>query len=186
MAVQVLRHRFTVEEYHRMGEGGVLSPEARVELIDGEIIEMAPIGSPHAGTTLFLDRWFAFRLDERAYVIVQSPVLLPPHSEPLPDLAVVRPRPDHYRSGHPRPEDIFLLIEVSDTTGEYDRTLKLPLYARAGIPEVWIVDLAAQCVEVYRGPSPGGYEQMERFSRRQVVSPQAFPDLHLPVDDILG
>jgi Uma2 family endonuclease len=186
MAVQVLRHRFTVEEYHRMGEAGIFSEEDRVELMEGEIVETAPIGSPHAGTTDYLHDTLSQMLGNRARVRAQSPIVLVPDSEPLPDIAVLRYRSDFYRGGHPRPEDIFFLIEVSDTTGEFDRTVKLPVYGRAGIPEVWIVDLAAQCVEVYVGPSPHGYERMQRFSRGQVVSPQAFPDLELAVDEILG
>jgi len=186
MAVQVLRHRFTVEDYHRMGQAGILSEQDRVELIDGEIVVMTPIGSPHAGTTTFLHGWFLPRLVGRALIREQNPVVLSPHSEPQPDLAVVLPRSDHYRHAHPRAADIFFLIEVSDTTAEFDRTVKLPLYARAGIREVWIVDLAAACVEVYRQPGADGYERMERFMRGQSVAPQAFPDLFLSVNDILG
>jgi Uma2 family endonuclease len=186
MAVQVLRHRFTVEEYHRMGEAGIFSEDDRVELIEGEIVEMAPIGSPHAGTTDYLHDTLSQMLGKRARVRAQSPIVLVPDSEPQPDIAVLRYRSDFYRGGHPRLEDIFFLIEVSDTTGEFDRIVKLPLYGRAGIPEVWIVDLAAHCVEVYVGPSPDGYELRHRFTRGQVVSPQAFPDLQLAVDEILG
>ena len=186
MAVQLLRHRFTVEDYHRMGQAGILAEKDRVELVDGEIVQMTPIGSPHAGTTTFLHGWLSPRLGARAIVREQNPVVLAPHSELQPDLAAVRPRSDHYRQGHPRPADVLFLIEVSDTTGDYDRTVKLPLYARAGIQEVWIVDLAAACVEIYLGPGVSGYERMERFTRGQSIAPQAFPDLRLSVDDILG
>jgi Uma2 family endonuclease len=186
MAMQVLRHRFTVDDYHRMGDAGILSANDRVELIDGEIVVMTPIGSPHAGTTAYLDRALSPRLGERALVWVQNPIFLLPHSEPQPDLAVLRPRSDYYRQAHPRPGDIFFLIEVSDTTGEYDRTVKIPLYAQAGVREVWIVDLAAECIEVYRQPAAGAYQQVQRFPRGQSVAPQAFPDLRLSVDEILG
>ena len=186
MAVQVLRHRFTVEDYHRMGEAGILSQNDRVELIEGEVVEMTPIGSPHGGTTTFLHYWFSRQLGRRALVREHNAILLPPHSEPQPDLAIVRVRSDYYRRAHPQPEDIFFLIEVSDTTGEFDRTVKLPLYARTSIAEVWIVDLAAQCVEIYRDPGPSGYERMDRFARGECVTPQAFPDIRLVVDEILG
>jgi Uma2 family endonuclease len=186
MAVQLVKHRFTVEEYHRLGEAGILAADARVELIDGEIVEMTPIGSPHAGTTTVLRVNLSRDLGDRALVREQNPVTLSPQSEPQPDLAIVHPRPDHYRRAHPRPDEIFFLVEVSDTTGEYDRTVKLPLYARAGIAEVWIVDLAGQCVETYHGPRPDAYERTHRFARSESVSPQAFPALRLAVDEILG
>lgn len=169
-----------------MGEAGIFSSGDRVELIEGEIIEMPPIGSPHAGTTAYLHSTLSLVFGKRAHVRAQSPVLLPPHSEPQPDLAILRHRADFYRSAHPRPEDILFVIEVSDTTGEFDRTVKLPLYARAGIAEVWIVDLAAQCVEVYGDPGPHGYGRMQRYTRGQSLASQAFPDLCLSVDDILG
>ena len=186
MAVQVLRHRFTVEDYHRMGEAGILSADHRVELIDGEIVVMTPIGSPHAGEVNRLNRLFVVRLGDRAVVTVQNPVVFPPDSEPQPDLAILRPRPDFYGRLHPRPEDVLLIIEVGDTSLGYDRTVKAPLYARAGIPELWIIDLEGECVEVYRQPAAGAYQQVQRFPRGQSVAPQAFPDLRLAVDGILG
>ena len=169
-----------------MADAQVFSEDDRGELLEGEIIEMAPIGSRHAACVDRLTQVFALALGEEAIVRVQNPLRLSEHSEPQPDLAVVLPRSDHYRHAHPRAADIFFLIEVSDTTAEFDRTVKLPLYARAGIREVWIVDLAAACVEVYRQPGADGYERMERFMRGQSVAPQAFPDLFLSVNDILG
>jgi len=186
MAIQLARHRFTVEDYHRMGQAGLFADDDRVELIDGEIIVMTPIGSPHAGTTLFLDRRLSSGIGERAFVMVQSPITLSSHSEPQPDLSILRPRADYYRQSHPDPEDVFFLIEVSDTTGEYDRSVRLPLYAGAGIPEVWIVDLATQCVEAYHGPAANGYARRQRFTRGQTLTPQMFPAVRLSVDDILG
>ena len=186
MEVQVLRKRFTIEDYHRMGQAGILSEDDRVELIDGEIVVMTPIGSPHAGKVNRLNRMFVRQLGERAIVTVQNPVVLPPDSEPQPDLAILRPRPDFYEGTHPRPEDVILLIEVSDTSIDYDRTVEVPLYARAGIREVWIVDLAAECVEVYQQPGPEGYRSVQRFTRGQPLPLQAFPDLHLSVDQIFG
>ncbi len=169
-----------------MGEAGIFSADDRVELIDGEIVMMTPIGSPHAGATAYLEHFLSLALGARAQVRAQTPVILVPDSEPQPDLAGLLPRPDFYRRAHPHPEDILWLIEVSDTTGEYDRTVKLPLYARAGIREVWIVDLAAQWIETYHRPAGNGYEDMQRFTRGQSVAPQAFPDVRLSVDEILG
>ncbi len=186
MAVQALRKRFTIEDYHRMGRAGIFSEDDRVELIDGEIVVMTPIGSPHAGKVDRLNNILTPRLAGRATVRVQNPVLLPPDSEPQPDLALIRPRPDFYERAHPRADDVLLLIEVSDTSLEYDRTVKLPLYARAGIPEVWIVDLAGECVEVYREPQPHGYRHVRRFTRGQSLTPSALPDLRLSVDEIFG
>ncbi len=186
MAVQLLRHRFTVEDYNRMGQAGILSEDDRVELIDGEIIVMTPIGSPHAGKVNRLNHLFAPRLRGRAIVTVQNPIVMPPDSEPQPDLALLRLRADFYEHSHPGPEDIILLIEVSDTSLVYDRTVKLPLYARAGIREVWIVDLAAESVEVHQEPVAGAYRSVQRFTRGQAFAPQAFPDLRLSVDEIFG
>ncbi len=186
MEVQVLRKRFTIEDYHRMGQAGILSEDDRVELIDGEIVVMTPIGSPHAGKVNRLNRIFGARLGDRAVVTVQNPVVLPPDSEPQPDLVILRPREDFYERSHPRPEDVLLLIEVSDTSLEYDRTVKLPLYARAGIPEVWIVDLSGACVEMYRDPGAESYRRVQRFTRGQSLAPRAFPDLLISVDEIFG
>lgn len=186
MAVQALRKRFTIEDYHRMGQAGIFSEDDRVELIDGEIVVMTPIGSPHAGKVARLIRIFTHRLGDRAIVNVQNPVVLPPDSEPQPDLAILRPRPDFYEDAHPRPEDILLLVEVSDTSIDYDRTVKVPLYARAGTQEVWIVDLAAQCVEVHQEPAAQGYQRVQRFTRGQFLTPRAFPDFRISLDEIIG
>ena len=186
MAVQILRRRFSIDDYHRMGQVGIFSEDDRVELMDGEIVVMTPIGSPHAGKVARFIRIFTQRLGDRAIVNAQNPVVLPPDSEPQPDLAILRPRPDFYERSHPGPGDVILLIEVSDTSLEYDRTAKLPLYARAGIPEVWIVDLAAETVEVYQQPSATGYRQVTLFTRGQSLAPQAFPDLQISVAEIFA
>ena len=186
MAVQVAKRLFTVEEYHRMAEAGILTEDDRVELIEGEIVEMAPIGPSHAGRVDRLTELFVERLAGRAIVRVQNPVRLSQRSEPEPDLALVRRRPDFYTQAHPGPEDVFLVVEVMETSAEHDREEKLPLYAQAGIPEVWLVDLAAECIEVYRRPSPEGYEDLRRRCRGERLSPQAFPDVELAVDEVLG
>ena len=169
-----------------MGEAGILREDDRVELLEGEIVEMTPIGSRHAACVDRLNHFFARGVGPRAIVRVQNPVRLSERSEPQPDLALLRARPDFYARAHPGPSDILLLVEVADTSAEMDREVKMPLYARAGIPEVWIVDLEGECVEVYREPTPQGYQNVRRIRRGQRVSPQAVPDLELAVDDLFG
>src|SRR5882672_5431271 len=124
------RHRLTVAEYYRMAETGILAPEARVELIEGEVIDMPPIGSFHAGTVKYVGNKVREAVGDRVIVSIQDPVFLDLHSEPQPDIALLRPRPDFYRSSHPTPADVFLIIEVADTSLAYDTQIKLPLYAR--------------------------------------------------------
>lgn len=179
------RRRFTVEEYHRMGEAGILREDDRVELLKGEIIQMAPIGSRHAACVSRLGDWLAKRLPDTAAVRIQNPIRLPPRSEPEPDLVVVRRRDDFYATAHPGPGDIFLLIEVADTSLEHDRDVKLPLYAAAGIPEVWIVDLERRRVLVYRQPAGASYRQVT-VVEEGTLSPTAFPQLAIRLDEITG
>lgn len=186
MSVQLVRRRFTVEEYRKMAETGILAEGDRVELIEGEIVEMSPIGRRHAAHVRRLIRLFSRRVGERAILDVQDPVELSDRSEPLPDIALLQPREDFYESGHPQPEDIFLLVEVADTTVESDRKIKVPLYASTNISEVWLVDIDEQAVEVYREPSPNGYKNLQKFQRGQNISLQAFPDILITVDEILG
>lgn len=186
MRVQVARYRFTVDEYHRMGAAGIFREDDRVELLDGEIVRMTPIGSRHAGCVKALNQMFARLLGSRALVAVQDPIRLGAHSEPHPDLVLLRPRPDFYRESHPEPGDVWLVVEVSDTTGALDREVKLPLYAAAGIPEVWLVDLPAEAVEAHRRPASGRYGEVARRGRGERVGCAAFPDLDIPVDAILG
>lgn len=169
-----------------MGEAGIFREDDRVELIHGEIVQMTPIRSPHAGCVNRLNRLFTATLGELAVVTVQNPITLDPASEPQPDLALLRPRADFYAGGHPGPGDVWLVVEVADTSLAFDRTVKIPLYARAGIVEVWLVDLPGECVEVYRQPSEGRYTEVQRVPRGQQVTCQAFPDLSLSVDEILG
>ncbi len=166
--------------------GGILAEDDRVELINGEIIEMAPIGSRHAACVKRLNALFSRHIGDRAVIGVQDPVRLGDYSEPQPDLVLLRPRSDYYAGGHPGPEDILLLVEVAESSAEYDRQVKLPLYARHGVREAWLVDLAGEAVEVYREPAPAGYRDVRRAGRGETVSPGALPDLALAVDDILG
>ncbi|MGH2588820.1 MAG: Uma2 family endonuclease [Dehalococcoidia bacterium] len=182
----VPRRRFTVDEYYRMAEAGILHEDDHIELLDGEIIEMSPIGGRHAACVNCLAELFITRLAGRAIVGIQNPVHLSSGSEPEPDIALVRPRPDRYASGHPRPADIFLLVEVADSSLTYDRDVKLIFYAEAGIPEAWIVDLNAARILVYRAPRPDGYRQMTIVGPEEALSPIAFPDLVLAAGEILG
>jgi Uma2 family endonuclease len=186
MPVRLLTRRFTVEEYHRMAQAGILSEDDRVELIEGEIVEMAAIGSRHAGCVNRLLRLIHPRAAERAVVSVQNPVRLGRHSEPQPDLALLGLRPDFYASAHPGPGDVLLLVEVSEASADADREVKVPLYARAGIPEVWLVDLEGEVIEVYRQPSAEGYRDVRQARRGEALSVEAFPDLVLAAEAILG
>ena len=186
MAEPITRRRFTVDEYHRMAEAGILDEDDRVELLDGEIVEMTPIGPRHAGGVKRLNRLFTARLGERAIVDVQNPVVLDPHWEPQPDLTLLRPREDFYTGSHPRPEDVLLVVEVGETSLERDRGLKLAAYARARVPEVWWLDLPGEALEVCRDPAPDGYRDVRRLGRGERVAPVAFPDLELTADELLG
>jgi Uma2 family endonuclease len=182
----VARRPLTVAEYHRMGEDGILHENDRVELIEGELIQMVPISSDHSGTVNVLAYLFFKAIGEHAVVAVQQPVRLNDHNEPQPDLALLKPRADHYRSDHPLPPDVMLIIEVAVSSLPYDRTIKLPLYARHGIPEVWIVDVAAKAIEVHRTPSKDGYADMTRLVPGDTITTLALPDVTLPVSEILG
>jgi Uma2 family endonuclease len=178
--------RFTAQDYHRMGEIGILGPDDRVELIEGEIIQMSPIGDRHAGRTIVLNRTFTLRLGQRAYVSVQNPVRLSERSEPQPDLVIMRASSATHAVRAPRPEDVLLLIEIADTTVFYDRELKVPLYAAAGIPETWLLDLPADRLRVYRGPEGREYRSVQILARGSTVAPMAFPDIEIAIDEILG
>lgn len=178
------RHRFDVDEYHAMVRAGILMEGDRIELIDGELVEMHTIGSRHLACAIRLNHLLVPPLAVRARVSIQGSMRLDRYSEPEPDVLVLRPRADDYASAHPGPADVLLAIEVADTSLAYDRTVKLPLYARAGIAEVWIVDLEARAVEVHREPSADGYRRFELVRERRIV-PAAFPDLELELADIL-
>jgi Uma2 family endonuclease len=187
MALAVKRRRFTVEEYRRMGETGILADDPRIELIAGAIIVREPTGARHAGTVDRLGHLFFERLARRAVVRIQNPVSFPDAlSELQPDITLLRPRTDFYSSAHPGAADVLLLIEVADSTLRLDRRIKIPLYARAGIGEVWLLDLTTEHVEVFRDPRDGRYRETVRLERSASLVPLAFPDLALVVDDLLG
>jgi Uma2 family endonuclease len=179
------RRLLTVDEYHRMGEAGILTDDDRVELIEGELVAMAPIGSEHAATSNSLTHLLVQAIGNRGIVSVGNPVRLSRHSEPQPDFAVLRHRAN-YRTSLPRPEDTVLVVEVAKTSLEFDRKVKLALYARAGIPEVWIVDLTAEEVEVYRSPSGDGYASVTRAGRSETLTIEALPRVRIPVAKIFA
>jgi Uma2 family endonuclease len=185
--VEPKRRRFTNEEYHRMGEAGILRHDERVELIEGEIIEMGSIGRVHAGTVDRVANVFSRRLGIRAIVRVQNPVVfIDLLSEPQPDVTLLIPRPDFYTGGHPECGDIFLVVEVMDSTVAYDRRIKLPLYARAGVAEVWLVNVNTRRIEGYRQPSPAGYAESRVVEGDEQLSIQAFPDVTFTLRELLG
>jgi len=187
MAAELVKYRFTVKDYHRMMEAGIFHEDDRVELLEGEIIEMAPIGPGHAGgVNRLLNAFLPLQAERKAIVSVQNPLRLGQHSEPQPDLALLKPRPDFYAQGHPGPQDVLLAVEVMESSAGYDREVKVPLYARFGIPETWLVDLEQRLIEVYRNPTAQGYEVVRRFQWGQSLSPQAFPELDLAVEVIFG
>lgn len=175
------RHRLDVDAYYKMAEAGILTRAHRVELIDGEIIDLNAIGSPHAAVTNRLARLLNRTVaDATALVSVQSPLRLDTFNEPEPDLMLLRPRADEYRASHPSAADVLLLIEVSDSSLAYDRGTKLALYARFGVPEVWIVDLAGAAVEVYRQSKDGAYSSRERRTSG-MLAPSLVPGVAIDV-----
>jgi Uma2 family endonuclease len=179
------QHRFRVKEYYRMGETGVLRPDARVELLDGQIIDMLPIGPSHGSAVKRLNLLFGQLAQGRWLLAVQDPVHLDDYSEPQPDLMLLKPATDFYYSRHPVPEDVFLLIEVSDSTLESDREVKLPAYGRAGIAEVWIVNLVNGTLEIYREPHFTGYGSSKILNAGDQASPASFPDAIVAVAELL-
>lgn len=185
MGSQLVTKSFTVEEYERMAETGILTEDDRVELIEGAIIEMTPIGSRHASCVARLTHLLTQQFGDQVVVWVQNPVRLSRHSEPQPDLVLLRPRQDFYAGAHPEPADVLLLIAVADATLETDRTVKAPLYAKAGIPETWVVDLEGGRVEVSRQPTTDGYQLVRTITRSESLTPEAFPTASLAVGDLL-
>ncbi|WP_019990265.1 Uma2 family endonuclease [Rudanella lutea] len=179
-------YQFTVTEYHQMGEAGIFTENDRIELINGRIYTMSPIGRKHFACVARLTKLFTMRLADAAIVSVQNPVILNDRSEPEPDIAVLRPRDDFYEAALPNPADVLLLIEVSEATLRFDKEVKLPLYAQSGIPEVWIINLKTPSVEVYTDPQEGGYGQLKTLKRGQNLTPTAFPLLTFGVSDLMG
>jgi Uma2 family endonuclease len=183
--VQLRHHRFGLEAYDEMIARGILTSDDRVELLAGEIVEMSPIGSPHAACVKRLNRLFSLTLGERAIIGVQDPIALPPDSEPEPDITVLRAREDFYAQAHPRASDVLLLIEVADSSIRLDQLVKLPIYAAAGIVEVWIVDLVSNQIEAYTRPEQGTYREKRIVRDEAMLTPVAVPELSVRVSDVL-
>jgi Uma2 family endonuclease len=182
----VQRHRLTVDEYHRMGEAGVLQPDARVELIDGEIVDMAPIGTRHAAAVKRINLLLSQAIGGRAIVSVQDPIRLGTRTEPQPDLALLKPRADFYAGTPPAAADTLLVIEVADTTAAYDRQIKAPLYARHGVPELWIVDLEMEVVRFFRAPQGERYADVTATETPEPTPIAALPGIFVDLAGILG
>lgn len=178
------RYKLSVEDYHKLGDVGILTEDSRVELIEGELIEMVPIGGPHMAVVNRLTKLLVLAVGDLGVVSVQNPVRLSLHSEPQPDFAILKPRAGDAVSAVPGPEDVLLLIEVADSTLTYDRGTKLALYAKFGIAESWIVNLQSRCIEVYREPTAQGYTKRIEFQGEAQVSPWALPTMSITAAEV--
>ena len=186
MSVQFQRRVFSVDEYHRISEAGILSEDDRVELIGGEIVKMSPIGSRHVGCVNRLNALLNSRVGQAVIVSVQNPIRVDDYSEPEPDLALLKPRADYYSQALACAEEVLLIIEIADTSVDYDRTVKLPLYARSGIPEVLLVNLPQDSAEAHSKPVDGTYQTVRIIKRGQSYSSETLPELVLSAEEILG
>ena len=186
MAVQVTRWQFTAADYERMVETGILGKDDRVELIDGEVIAMSPIGPPHAGIVNRLNAFLNRQLAGTAIVSVQNPIRLNDYSEPQPDLAILQLKDDYYAHAHPTPADILLLVEVADSSFEYDSEEKMPRYAQDAIPEVWLIDVENQSVTQYAHPLITEYRHQVKLARGQMLVAQTIAGLEIAIDLIFG
>ena len=186
MNAETTKKRFTTKEYTQMIETGILSEDDQVELIEGEIIEMTPIGSKHAACVDRLNGLLNQRLTEGEIVRVQSPINLGQDSQPQPDVAILKSRDDFYAEDHPGPEDTDLVVEVSETSRSFDRRVKVPLYGRNGIPEVWLIDLEEDLLEVHYLPSNKGYKEVHKYDRGESVGSTVISGLEIAVDEVLG
>jgi Uma2 family endonuclease len=185
MAIEVSKRLFTVHEYHRMVDAGILSEDDRVELIRGEIIAMSPIGPRHSAAVLRATQTLVRLVGDFAIVGVQGSIRLDEYDEPQPDLYLLRPKDDFYASEHAGPPDIFLVIEVADSSSEYDSTVKMNLYAETGVPEYWIANVREDCLIAYSNPTKAGYGTVQQFHRGQTVAPILLPDCRMLVDVVL-
>jgi Uma2 family endonuclease len=184
--MQLLTRKFTVEQYHQMAKEGILSHQERIELIEGEIVTMSPIGFRHAFVTNYLAHWFTRNLGEAVFTSSQNPILLGDRSEPQPDLALLKPVENFYADRLPQAADILLLIEVADSSVTYDQTVKVPLYAKNQIPEVWLINLNQQQLECYTNPLNHAYQNQVIFYPDQAIFPLAFPTLEFSLNQIFN
>ena len=180
----IVRRKITVKEYDQMYEAGIFQPDERLELINGEIIKMPPMNAPHMSYVIRLSRFFTEKLSRRAIVATQLPIVIDNDSEPEPDISILHWRKDDYFSAKPTACEVYLLIEVASTSLVYDREVKLPLYARARIPEVWILKVQDQQLEVYRHPQENTYTEQQLLKPSDKIASLAFPDIELTLSDI--
>ncbi len=180
------RMRITTDRYQKMVATGVLTKYDRIELIEGEMLNMAPIGPKHATVADRLARLFMLAVHDAAIVSCGRPVNLGDFSDPQPDVMLLKPRLDDYGNAHPNAADVLLLIEVSDSTLTFDQSTKLSLYARYGVSEYWVVDVEGKRIVVYREPAAKGYVRKLEFSAPNAISPQAFPDVEVAVREIFA
>ena len=186
MSVQIRRWQFTVEDFARMGEAGIFSEDDRVELIDGEVRAMSPIGAKHAAIVKRLNLILSRQISGRAILGVQDPILLSDFTEPQPDLAVLRFRADFYEEAHPTPSDVLLVVEVADSSLDYDRDEKIPHYAVAGIPEVWLVDIGQETVTQYTQLDRIRYIEERTYQRGDTLNSTSARGIQLPIDEVFG
>jgi Uma2 family endonuclease len=186
MSVPIQKYLFNVDEFYQMAQIGIFTEVDRVELVNGEVIDLCKVSPRHAGCVTRLNSYLSRQLDMESIVSVHNPVRLGHYSEPLPDIALLKWRDDFYANGHPTPADVLLIIEVADTSVDFDRRIKLPLYARAGIAETWVMVLPKDTIEVHSQPADGKYQKVRRLKRgRRLVSP-TLAGLSFDVDDLLG
>lgn len=185
MATEIARKLFTVYDYHKMVDAGILREGDRVELIRGEVIRMSPINPPHNGTIHRANHFLTRIVGDRAIVGVQGSIRLDEYDEPQPDLYLLRPKEDFYTSRHAGPADILLIIEVADSSLEYDRTIKMQLYAETGIPEYWISDLQNDCVIAHSDADGGTYRTIRQFRRGEELIPRLLADCSIPTEALL-
>ena len=178
------RRLLTLDEYHTIGAAGVLKEDDRIELIEGEMIEMAPIGSRHLAKVNRLARLLSQCVGNQAIISVQNPIALPPHNEPQPDLALLKPRADDYEGKLPGADDILLVIEVADTTLAYDRDAKMPIYARHGIAEAWLVDIQGRSLAILLEPGEKGYRRLLTPTRNETITPSLLPNVVIRLADL--
>lgn len=186
MPGDIAKRRFTADEYQLMGRAGILSREDRVELIDGEIVEMTPVGTAHTSSVMRAARALTLAAGTRASVRVQAPIRLGDFSEPEPDVALVRWRDDFYGTAHPGSDDILLVVEMADSSLRYDRQLKAPLYAAHGIVEYWLVDLTGTSITRYSSPDGNSYRKVSEHGQGETLSPGSLPDVRIATDDLLN
>jgi Uma2 family endonuclease len=186
MSAQIPRRKFSISDYHRMAETGILAENERIELIAGDIVTMIPVGSQHTSCVKSLKQLFTTMLIDTVVVWVQNPICLGEYSEPEPDIALLKLRPDLYTEHCPIPKDVFLIVEVTEQALDYERDIKLPVYAQTGIGEVWLVNIKDMKVEVYTNPAGQEYDMYRKFCQEHTITSVIFPNLRIPVEKIFG